>query len=237
MRILALTGGIASGKSTVAGYFRALGAFVVDADQLARDAVAVGSEGLWAVREHFGPEMLQADGTLDRAKLGERVFQNQADRLALNAILHPRIAALTQASFEAPEAKDAPLWLYDVPLLYEVGLETRYRPVVVVWVSPEVQLSRLMMRDGSSREAAEQRIASQMPIDEKRRRADFVIDNSGDPDAAKAAVSALFDELSALSQAGLALKSPYRIAVLYRIGVPYRIAAPGDLAGDAGFEA
>ena len=177
--VFGLTGGIGSGKSTVARHFRSRGLPVIDADELAREAVAKGSEGLREIVSAFGPEILQADGTLDRPALAQRVFGAPAELARLEAITHPRVRALAKGRLEVLEKQGEPLACYEVPLLYEAGLEREYKPVVVVSVPESVQLERAVARDASSAERIQRRIAAQLPLGEKVRRADFVIDNTG----------------------------------------------------------
>jgi dephospho-CoA kinase len=179
-RVVGLTGGIAAGKSTIARCFAALGVPVVDADKLARDAVAKGSPGLREIVAAFGPEVLLPDGTLDRQALGARVFADAALRARLNAITHPRIAELGAAQIAAHAARGAPYVLYEAALIVENGLQRGMFALVVVSVDPVVQLARLVKRDGLSEEQAQARIAAQMPLDKKLEVADFVIDNSGE---------------------------------------------------------
>ncbi|MBO6936334.1 MAG: dephospho-CoA kinase [Deltaproteobacteria bacterium] len=174
-----LTGGIASGKSTVAEFFRRLGAAVVDADQVARDVVAPGSEGFIAVVDEFGAAMVGEDGSLDRAKLGALVFQDPGARKKLNAITHPRIAAESRRRIAEELASDAPYVVYEAALLVENGLAKAFQPLIVVAVSPEEQLARLMARDGSTAEEAQKRIDSQLPLEKKLELADHVIRNDG----------------------------------------------------------
>jgi dephospho-CoA kinase len=179
--VVGLTGGIAAGKSTVARAFQELGVPVVDADKLARDAVAVGSDGLAEIVKVFGSEVLLADGTLDRKALGARVFADAGLRAKLNAITHPRIAQLG-ASRIAEHAKDgAPYVLYEAALIVENNLHRAMQALVVVSVDPAVQLARLIDRDGLSEDEARARIAAQMPLEKKLEVADFVVDNSGQP--------------------------------------------------------
>jgi len=174
-----LTGGIASGKSTVSNVLRQLGAVVVDADLLAREVLAPGSDGLTAVVERFGQGVLAPDGTLDRKKLGAVVFTDAKARADLGAISHPRIAALSaQRTLEA-EAAGARVVVYDAPLLVENGLHHGMQEVLVVAVTPETQKQRLMGRDGISEAEALQRMASQLPLAEKRKVATVVFENDG----------------------------------------------------------
>ena len=174
-----LTGGIASGKSTVAEFFRQLGVAVVDADQVARDVVAPGTEGFVAVVDTFGAEMVGADGLLDRARLGALVFEDGEARKKLNAITHPRIAAESRRRIAAEQTSDAPYVIYEAALLVENGLAKAFQALVVVSLSPERQLARLMARDGSSQEAARARIDSQLPLAQKVEKADYVIHTDG----------------------------------------------------------
>lgn len=177
---IGLTGGIACGKSTVASQLVRRGALLVDADRIAREVVEPGSPVLSRVAEHFGAEVLLPDGSLHRKKLGEIIFANPAAREELNQLLHPPIRAMMRERMAALE-KDHPdkLVVVDVPLLYESKLTFMFSEVMVVYVPRELQLERLMARDSISQEQAEQRLAAQMPIDEKRKLADVVIDNSG----------------------------------------------------------
>lgn len=191
MRVLGLTGGIGSGKSLVASMFAALGAEVIDADQLARDVVEPGQPALTEIVEAFGSEMLQPNGRLDRARLAGVVFADPAARMTLDAITHPRIRERMRQEVEA-RAQQPGLLILDIPLLYESGRENTVEKVVVVWVDRPTQLQRLMGRDGLSHEQATQRLAAQLPLDEKRSRADEVIDNSGTPAQTRQQVEAVY---------------------------------------------
>jgi dephospho-CoA kinase len=179
IRLFGLTGGVASGKSSVAARFRAQGLAVIDADQLAREVVAPGSEGLAEVVAAFGSGVLAADGTLDRRALRGVVFSDAAARARLNAILHPRIAAETRARAAALEAQGVALACYEAALLVENGLADAFRPLCVVTLPPELQRRRLMARDGVSAEDADKIIAAQMPLAAKVALADHVLDNRG----------------------------------------------------------
>jgi dephospho-CoA kinase len=183
MHLFGLTGGIASGKSAVAARFRARGVPVVDADQLARDVVLPGTPGLAAVVEAFGAGVLDADGALDRKRLGELVFKDEAARRTLNALLHPRIAQAGVARAAELAARGEPLACYEAALLVENGLADAFRPLVVVAASPAVQAARVGSRDALDREAALARIAAQMPLEDKVRAADLVITNEGTVEA------------------------------------------------------
>ncbi len=177
---IGLTGGIATGKSTVSRLLAERGATIIDADVIAREIMEPGHPVLAAVSERFGPGVLHPDGTLNRKKLGEIVFSHPEERKALEALTHPAIRAEMNRRMEELEAADPHrLVVADIPLLYESGLDPLYDQIMVVYVPREVQLTRLMLRDGLSKEAAEQRISAQMDIEIKKERADILIDNSG----------------------------------------------------------
>jgi dephospho-CoA kinase len=177
MRRIGLTGGIGSGKSTVAAMFADHGAEVIDADVIAREVVAPGSEGLQAVVEEFGPRVLSPDGGLDRAALADIVFSEPASRERLNAIVHPRIAARTAELMAA--VPDGAVLIHDVPLLAELGLQGAYDLVVVVDAPDERRVERLVAR-GLSEPDARARIAAQATREQRLAIADIIIDNSGD---------------------------------------------------------
>ncbi len=175
--ILGVTGNIASGKSSVCRELARRGAIVVDADQLAREVVEPGSPVLERLVNSFGKDILKSDGSLDRKYLGDLVFSNPSARERLNAIIHPAIAALSRQRLQ--KLRDTvPLVIYEAPLLYEVGAEARVDKVLLVTIAPEVQLARLMERDGLDEKSARQRIAAQMPQEQKMARADYLVDNS-----------------------------------------------------------
>lgn len=177
--VFALTGGIGSGKSTVARFVSEAGVPVVDADALAREVVAPATGGLAAIRDAFGPEVLLPDGSLDRKRLGLLIFAEPEARARLEAILHPRIKRAAEEAFERLGALGHELVCYEIPLLFETEQERRYRPVVVVHVPEAAQLARVVLRDGVSEEEAERRISAQIPLDVKAEQADHVIDNTG----------------------------------------------------------
>ncbi|UUN26262.1 dephospho-CoA kinase [Streptomyces sp. FIT100] len=172
-----LTGGIGAGKSEVSRLFVSYGAVLIDADRIAREVVEPGTPGLAAVVEAFGSEILAADGTLDRPKLGSIVFADEARRAELNAIVHPLVGARS-AELEAAARPDAVV-VHDVPLLAENGLAALYDLVVVVDASPETQLDRLVRLRGMSESDARARMAAQVTREERRAVADLVIDNDG----------------------------------------------------------
>ncbi|NOJ93718.1 dephospho-CoA kinase [Corallococcus coralloides] len=191
MHVFGLTGGIASGKSTVSRMLRELGARVLDADVLAREVVEPGTPGLKRIDERF-PGVVGPDGRLDRVKLGAHIFANAEERAALNAIVHPEVRALFLQKLQALEAEGVTHAVYDVPLLIETGLHQAMEGVAVVWVPREVQKARLMTRDGLLADQAEARLAAQMPLDDKRAHATWVIDNSGTPEATRPQVEAVW---------------------------------------------
>jgi len=175
---IALTGGIATGKSYVARRLAEAGIPIVDADRIARDLVVAGTPTLAAIRDRFGPGVLRDDGALDRQRLGEIVFRDPVARYDLEAITHPAIRAAIDAFFEQlpSETRCA---LADIPLLYETGRESAFDRVIVVACTPMLQLQRVMARDRLTREQAQQRLMAQLPIEEKARRADYVVRTGG----------------------------------------------------------
>lgn len=179
MRIIGLTGGIASGKSTVARILEEKGAQVIDADQLARDVVVPGTEAHAAIVREFGRDILCPDGAIDRGKLGAIVFADPAARRRLEAITHPVIAKLAEVRLNSLRKQGTAVAFYMAPLLIEAGITGRVDEIWVVYVDRETQLARLMARDGSNRPDALRRIESQMPMEEKRSYGKEVIDNRG----------------------------------------------------------
>ena len=195
MKLIGLTGGAGSGKSTVGGMFRELGAAIVDADEASHAVYATGNPGFDAVVAEFGSDVVR-NGQIDRAKLGELVFHDESARRRLNAIVHPLVREWMAARTAEADKDGASVVIHDVPLLFENGLETLYSDVVLVYVPPRVQLRRLVDGRGLSQELARSIIAAQMPIDEKRSRAQHVVDNSGDRDKTRAQVEKLWAEIS-----------------------------------------
>ncbi|MEX3021235.1 dephospho-CoA kinase [Kluyvera sp. STS39-E] len=185
---VALTGGIGSGKSTVADAFFRLGINVIDADILARQVVEPGTPALAAIAEFFGPHMLTAEGELNRRVLRERIFAHPEDKAWLNALLHPLIQQETRRQFQQATS---PYVLWVVPLLVENKLYTRADRVLVVDVTRETQLHRTMQRDHVSREHAENILAAQATREERLAVADDVINNNGTPDAIASDVARL----------------------------------------------
>ncbi len=184
-----LTGGIACGKSTVARMFGEHGIPVVDADRLAREVVAPGTVGLAAVVDAFGPEYLLPDGSLDREKLGALVFDDEAARRKLNAIVHPQIQRASVAALARLQGNPSPYLLYDAALLVENGLHRMFPALVVVRADRTTQLARLQARDHLNPQAALARIDAQLPMNAKVAVADYVIDNDGPLEATLAQVN------------------------------------------------
>lgn len=186
---IGLTGGIAAGKSTVGRMLTDRGAALIDLDRIAREVVEPGREPLRLIAERFGPAVLNEDGTLNRSRLGEIVFASEEERKALEGITHPAIRAVMRERMEALQREEPKrLVVVDVPLLYESRLQSYFQQVMVVYVPRAVQLERLMERNGLSEAEALRRIDAQMDIEEKRRMADIVIDNSGSQEATEAQV-------------------------------------------------
>ncbi|OKP98325.1 dephospho-CoA kinase [Paenibacillus sp. P46E] len=194
--IMGLTGGIASGKSTVSAIFVDKGARLVDADVIAREVMLPESPVLAAAVQEFGEEILQPDGTLNRARLGEIVFHDPEARQKLNDLTHPAIRREIKNQMYALE-QDNPqrLVIVDIPLLYESRLDNLFQEIIVVYVPRELQLDRLMERNTLTMEQAEGRLNAQMDIELKRSKATYVIDNRGNLDDTRQQVAALWDRL------------------------------------------
>ncbi len=191
MKVLGLTGGIGSGKSMVLSMFANMGAEVIDADQLAREVVEPGQPALEEIATAFGRDMLMPDGRLDRGKLARIIFADPVARARLNAITHPRIQE-RMATEMALRGSRPGLLIVDIPLLYENDRSDTVESVIVVWVDAKTQLRRLTERDGLTPDEARQRIAAQMPLDEKRARADLVVDNSGSRENTRRQVEVIY---------------------------------------------
>jgi dephospho-CoA kinase len=195
LKLIGLTGGAGSGKSTVAEMLRELGAVVVDADEASHAAYAPGSPGFDAVVNEFGSDFVRG-GQIDRARLGELVFHDEDARRRLNAIVHPLVRTwMAERTVEAQD-RGAEVIVHDVPLLFENGLEKLYSDVVLVHVPEKLQLRRLVDGRGVSEDRARGMIAAQMPIDDKRGRAQHVIDNSGTREATREQVEKLWAEIA-----------------------------------------
>ena len=195
-----LTGSIAVGKSFVSSVLAGLGCHVLDADQTAREVVAPGSVGLRAIADAFGSEVLRPDGALDRAKLGAIVFSDETKRARLNSILHPLIIEAQDDWLRRCEAQDPRgVGIVDAALMIETGSYKRFDKLIVVCCRPELQLERLVKRDGLTVAEAGRRIASQMPQEEKKRFADYLIDTSDGFDETRAQAGAVYERLKALA--------------------------------------
>lgn len=194
MRVVGLTGGIASGKSTVTAMFRELGAQVIDADQVARDVVEPGTPGAEEVARRF-PGVVDASGRLDRAELGRRVFADPAERRALEAIVHPRIREEVVRRLEALARAGENVALYDAALLIENGLQKGMDGVIVVWAPESLQRARLAARDGLDEAAVTARLGAQLPLADKRAQATWVVDNGGSLDETRAQVRRIWEEI------------------------------------------
>ena len=195
---IGLTGGIGSGKSLVAGFFRELGAAVVDADAIAREVMAPGGPAYDAVMRAFGSGVIGADGMLDRKALAARIFGDTAARMQLNALTHPHIRRrLAEEAERLSAQRGVEVVVLDIPLLLETtdGRYLRLDGIVVVDATDEVRLARLSARDGLSPADTRMRLEAQMPLREKVARADWVIDNNGSPEATRAQVGALWETL------------------------------------------
>jgi dephospho-CoA kinase len=185
MIVVGLTGNIASGKSSVAHLLTARGVPVIDADVLAHEAVAPGTPALEAIVRRWGPGMRAPDGTLDRAALRTVVFRDTAERAALNVIVHPAVGALRAARLAALEASGASVVVCDIPLLFETGLDAECDIIILIDAPEPERLARLMRDRQLSESDARAMIAAQMPAEQKRPRADWVIENVGTPEALK----------------------------------------------------
>ncbi|WP_445773742.1 dephospho-CoA kinase [Shewanella sp.] len=186
--VVGLTGGIASGKTTVANLFAEFGIELVDADVIAREVVAKGSAGLSAIVDHFGDEILLANGQLDRATLRNKVFNNETQRLWLNNLLHPMIR---QKMLDQVQASTSKYVIMVVPLLFENQLDSLVSTTLVVDISPELQISRTMQRDGVSQQQVEHILASQMSRQQRIDKANHIIDNQGDIELLRSQVTRL----------------------------------------------
>ena len=198
MRVFGLTGGIGTGKSTVARMFRREGLAVVDADRIAREITSPGRPAYDAIVRRFGREILLPGGRIDRGKLGDIVFSDAGKRAELEAITHPGIARGIAAEIERLASEGRGIAIVEAALIHETGRRARFEAVIAVRCDRDRQVRRLVKRDGISEEQVLRRIASQMDTDEKARRSDHVIDNSGSLSSTRAQVRAL----AALLKAG-----------------------------------
>lgn len=179
MKIIGLTGGIASGKSTVARYFVEQGIPLVYADIVAHEIMEVGTPAYNDIVDVFGTSVLSEDKTIHRGKLGAIVFNDRSLLDTLNSITHPRVAERAASLFDEYRQHNHPLAVYEVPLLFEIGLQDQFDAIVLVTLPPDLQLERLISREGIAKEDALARIRSQMPLKEKRALSHYVIENTG----------------------------------------------------------
>ncbi len=193
--VIGLTGGIASGKSTVAEMLRALGAYIIDADKLAKDAIAPGTAGFAEVVRAFGDQILSPQGEVDRKRLASIAFADPDKLALLNQIVHPRVVAMVQELIQAARERGEKVVVLDVPLLIEAGLTYMVDTVWLVWVDSHTQIRRLLERDRYSMKDAILRVSAQMPLDEKRKYADVVIDNSDTRENTEKQVMQLWREI------------------------------------------
>jgi dephospho-CoA kinase len=202
--VIGLTGGIASGKSSVTRMFAALGARVIDADAIVRELQAHGAPLLDEISRAFGSDLIGVDGALDRAALGAIIFRDPDARLRLNSIMHPKVAAeISRRIDSARESGDAVI-VVDIPLLFEgqrsgegTASLVPFDTTIVVWLPEALQIERLLERGGLTRSEAEHRVRAQIPLNEKRRLADHTVDNSGTPEETKAQVRDVFASITA----------------------------------------
>jgi dephospho-CoA kinase len=202
-RIIGLSGGIGSGKSTVSRALAALGAVVIDADAIVHELQTAGSPMLAEIAAAFGPGVLDANGNLDRAALGDIVFRDAAARQRLGAIVHPPVVAEIARRVARARSQGASVVVLDIPLLFEgrkagtgSAAATQFDATVLVWAPEQAQIERQIARDGCSPEEALRRVRAQLPLHEKKALADFVIDNSGTPEETERQVRALWEKLS-----------------------------------------
>ena len=197
MKLVGLTGGIASGKSTVAKILQSLGAAIVNADDLAREVVEPGHEAWKEIVASFGADILQSDQTLDRQKLRTLIFNQPEARKRLESIIHPRVRALAEERIRDYAAAGYPVAIYEVPLLFEGNLQEWLRPVILVACDVETQTARLQNRDHLTAADAEKHIAAQMSLKDKRRLADYVIENNGSLEDLERQTRQILEELKA----------------------------------------
>ncbi len=199
MIIVGLTGGIGSGKSTVAAMFRKRGAYIIDYDQLTRVVVEPDKPAWKDIVDYFGTFLLKADRTLDRAKLGEIIFSDKQKRRILESFIYPRLGEeYSRRIHEVAEKDPNAIVFADVPLLLETGMQGMFEKIILVYASPQQQLQRLIDRDGLSRESALKRLDAQMPIEEKIKYADFVIHNTASPEEVETEVEKVWTALNSL---------------------------------------
>lgn len=197
MKLIGLTGGIASGKSTVADILRRLGAAIVNADVLAREVVEPGQPAWQGIVDTFGADVLQSDKTLDRQKLRKIIFDNPDARKKLEAIIHPKVRALAEQRIRENGAAGYEIVVYEVPLLFEGNIHHWVRPVILVACDPAIQIGRLVQRDKVIEADAQKHLAAQMSLAEKRKLADYTIENDGTLEDLERQVRAILDQIKA----------------------------------------
>lgn len=193
---IALTGGIATGKSTIARLFAELGARILDADVAAREAVAVGTPCWQDLRKLLGPAYFETNGTLNRRKLRERIIGDPECRTAVNAALHPHILRELDRQWQSwQELHPDAIIIFDIPLLFEANLAGHFHTIILAYTPREIQIQRLMARDGLDRKAAQETLTMQLPIETKRSRSHLIIDNGGDLEHTRQQVGAVWEKL------------------------------------------
>jgi dephospho-CoA kinase len=197
VKLVGLTGGIASGKSTVAAVLRRLGASIINADELAREVVQPKEDAWKEIIATFGPDILQKDDTLDRKKLRKIVFENTEARKTLETIIHPRVRALAEKRISELAAAGSSVIVYEVPLLFENQIHLWLRPVILIACDSETQKKRLVERDHLTDTEAQQHLDAQMSLAEKRKLADYVIENNGTPDQLEQQVHEVLKKIQA----------------------------------------
>jgi dephospho-CoA kinase len=197
VKLVGLTGGIASGKSTVAAILRRLGASIINADELSREVVQPGQDAWKEIIKSFGPDILQENKTLDRRKLRKIVFDNPEARKKLEAIIHPRVRALAERRISQLAAAGSSIIVYEVPLLFEAQIHLWLRPVILVACDIEIQKKRLLERDHLTELEAQQHLDAQMSLEEKRKLADYVIENDGTLEELEQDVRAVLQKIQA----------------------------------------
>jgi dephospho-CoA kinase len=197
VKLIGLTGGIASGKSTAAAILRRLGAAIVNADELSREVVRPGNQAWQEIVHAFGPSVLLEDQALDRKKLRRMVFDNPGARQRLESIIHPKVRALAEKRIRELEAAGNVIIVYEVPLLFEGQLQLWLRPVILVACDAATQKQRLRERDHLSDEEAQRHVDAQMSLEEKRVLADYVVENNGTVDELEQQIKAVLEKIQA----------------------------------------